>query len=330
MLTGGGLLDLKAAEPDLIKVSPVTDFSLDKPSTLKFAKTALLPQKTEAASNPAGFICSTSSIRCTDLNLLETITIPRAEEALAKAKEALVIAEEACDRDPKLCVFVPTYEQNVAGAREVLQCAQVQRTAAKEKCGSTSWFLGSWFEDAKTVGNWLGEKAGEAGAWAKEKTDDVKDWFSPPDYNPIAQYATAEDIIKYKDRTEELDELLAKNQKDAEGMNFFQWVNSVRPYGGKWDYKNNKDFKDEYGETFIYAGHVITAENFGNINFGRTGEARGSWLVILEGGAGIIQVITHFFDLKNPFQYGPGTFFDDPRDQYWMEYGYKHDFYTGK
>ncbi|MBI4801622.1 MAG: hypothetical protein HY796_03765, partial [Elusimicrobia bacterium] len=85
-LTGGGLLlDLKASEPDFNKVGPLTDFSLDKPTTLVFAKTALLPQKAEAASNPAGFICSTASIRCADLNLLETITIPRAEEALAKA-----------------------------------------------------------------------------------------------------------------------------------------------------------------------------------------------------------------------------------------------------
>ncbi|MBI4800988.1 MAG: hypothetical protein HY796_00525 [Elusimicrobia bacterium] len=37
-LTGGLLLDLKANEPDLSKVGPLTDFSLDKPTTLVFAK----------------------------------------------------------------------------------------------------------------------------------------------------------------------------------------------------------------------------------------------------------------------------------------------------
>lgn len=48
---GGLLLDLKAAEPEIGKVSQATDFSLDKP-TLEFTKTALLPQKAEAASDP--------------------------------------------------------------------------------------------------------------------------------------------------------------------------------------------------------------------------------------------------------------------------------------
>ncbi|MBI4802182.1 MAG: hypothetical protein HY796_06625 [Elusimicrobia bacterium] len=201
VLTGGLLLDLKAAEPDLSKVSPLTDFSLDKRPALEFAKTALLPQKAKAASNPAGFICSTASIRCADLNLLETITIPRAEEALAKTKEALVIAEEACDRDPKYCVFLPTFEQSVADAREVLQCGLVQRTAAKEKCGSTSWFTGSWFEDrwkdVKAIGNRVKEKIGDMGDWSKEKINNyladiqtVGDWILEKELDAFTSYVT--------------------------------------------------------------------------------------------------------------------------------------------
>ncbi|MBU2574872.1 MAG: hypothetical protein KKH28_12425 [Elusimicrobia bacterium] len=47
---GGQVLDLKASEPDIAKISPVTDFSLNKPTTLlASAKTAISPQKVSAA-----------------------------------------------------------------------------------------------------------------------------------------------------------------------------------------------------------------------------------------------------------------------------------------
>ena len=132
----------------------------------------------------------------------------------------------------------------------------------------------------------------------------------------------SQDYKKYQDRTEDLDKELIKNQTEAKGMNFFRWLNNVRPYG-KWDYKNNEGFKKEYGKKFIYAGYVLTPEDFGNINFGLAGKMRGSSLETLEAGAGVLSFITH------GVRYPIGTFFDDPKDQYWIEYGYKREFHTG-
>ena len=73
-LTGksGRVLDLKAADPDIAKTSPATDFSLEKKpaALLASAKTALLPQKVYAASNPAAGPGTKSSLG-------EDITIPQ-------------------------------------------------------------------------------------------------------------------------------------------------------------------------------------------------------------------------------------------------------------
>jgi hypothetical protein len=53
-----------------------------------------------------------------------------------------------------------------------------------------------------------------------------------------------------------------------------------------------------------------------------TGKSLGIPLWMLQMGAGGAQMLSNLFKRENPFKYPIGTFFDEPKDKFWIGYGY--------
>jgi len=83
----------------------------------------------------------------------------------------------------------------------------------------------------------------------------------------------------------------------------------VKP-GGQWDYKRNPEGRGYY----FVDGKLITAEEFGNLNFGYTGTAFGVGQDILTDAGGVVQIGTSGKDNKGPTLSNFSGNFDDPRD----------------
>ncbi len=94
---------------------------------------------------------------------------------------------------------------------------------------------------------------------------------------------------------------IEKNVREAKGMSFKDFINKVKT-GGDWDYKKLSD-DGKY-------------ENFGNYHFGIVGSAAGFNELTLRAAAGFYQIISGTSDRYYYF-----SFFDDPKDQYWIMRG---------
>ena len=124
------------------------------------------------------------------------------------------------------------------------------------------------------------------------------------------------------DITEKLNKVMKANAKDMsdyrkshsylESVMFF--VENVRT-GGEWDYKNHLD----PNTTYIYNNNGVYVElrydDIGNINFGYVGRILFSEEILCMG-AGAYQLI------GGPRNWGISSYFDDPRDQWAIRYGY--------
>ena len=94
---------------------------------------------------------------------------------------------------------------------------------------------------------------------------------------------------------------MCNNEHVAQNMSFYRFYKAVRSYG-KWDYKRlDKKYED-----------------FGNYHFGYVAAAKGIPELIARMGAGFYQIISG----TSSFEYF-NSFFDDPKDQYWIREGYK-------
>jgi hypothetical protein len=103
------------------------------------------------------------------------------------------------------------------------------------------------------------------------------------------------------------------------------WFRDMVKSFGPWDFKNDPKYK-----------HWPRVEEFGNYHYGYMGAALGLPLLVLENEAGRAQTQ----DPRTPPGYWPGhpsphpwwpwggewPYGDDPRDQYWIERGYR-DYY---
>ena len=102
------------------------------------------------------------------------------------------------------------------------------------------------------------------------------------------------------DYTEELDKVLYRNVDFLRTMGvtngtaaILNFYTNVKDHGGPWDYKTKTSWEKDISvpylgqqSEFIWRGYVITAEDFGNINYIFTGLATGFSPELLYIGAG--------------------------------------------
>jgi RHS repeat-associated protein len=96
---------------------------------------------------------------------------------------------------------------------------------------------------------------------------------------------------------------------EANRGNIKLFVSHVRP-GGSWDYKRNTDNRGFY----FFNGNLISAEEFGNANYGYSGTAFGFGEDMLTDAAGAVQILTAGRDNDGPTLGNISGNFDDPRD----------------
>lgn len=94
------------------------------------------------------------------------------------------------------------------------------------------------------------------------------------------------------------------------------FVEQVKP-GGDWDLKAQQDWGLVAGKTYIYDGEEFAFDDIGNIHYGFVGAVLFSEDVLLMAG-GVVQIYcgTSSWKYRN-------TYFDDPRDQMAIHYGYQ-------
>ena len=116
-----------------------------------------------------------------------------------------------------------------------------------------------------------------------------------------AMKENADTLRNYKDE---------HNYKDT--LTFF--VNKVKP-GGDWDFKSQKDWALDSNTTYAYNFTELRYDDIGNIHYGYVGRVLfSSDILLLAGGA--VQIYTGTSKLSYW-----RTNFDDPRDQWAIEYG---------
>jgi RHS repeat-associated protein len=86
--------------------------------------------------------------------------------------------------------------------------------------------------------------------------------------------------------------------------------------GGTLDIKTQEEWKFEKGKKYIYNGMELRFDDPGNINFGYVGFTLFP-KVLLCAGAGVNQIFKFAFQFGDVF-----SFYDDPRDNYMIRYGY--------
>jgi hypothetical protein len=91
------------------------------------------------------------------------------------------------------------------------------------------------------------------------------------------------------------------------------FYNKVK-YGGAWDYKIIYGYNTKY----LFHGHVITGDDFGNIHYGYVGTAIGFTAYDLKYAAGMAQVYHNYasYDVSKMDGY-----WDQPRDTQMIQYG---------
>ena len=84
---------------------------------------------------------------------------------------------------------------------------------------------------------------------------------------------------------------------------------------GKWDFKNQKQWKLKTGDYYIFFGKRISVEDVGNIHFGYVASVLFSWRTMCSG-AGLYQIYSGTSSWKYWY-----SFFDDPRDTAYISVG---------
>ena len=97
------------------------------------------------------------------------------------------------------------------------------------------------------------------------------------------------------------------------------WTAMTRS-GGVWDYKVDiLGSKVSEDKNIVLGGVTLNYQAIANIHFGAMGRAVGMPGWLLEGGAGAFQI---WDNKNNPEDIGkPGTFFDDPYDNWMIKFG---------
>ena len=133
-----------------------------------------------------------------------------------------------------------------------------------------------------------------------------------------------EECGKIVDITEKLDDFMEKNAETLDSyLKQHGYLESILYFyknvtdGGELDIKLQDDWKFEDGITYLYRGTGLRYDDPGNINFGYVGAILFPELVLC-AGAGVNQIS------KYGLQFGDiTTFYDDPRDNYMVKYGYR-------
>lgn len=87
--------------------------------------------------------------------------------------------------------------------------------------------------------------------------------------------------------------------------------------GGQWDIKRTDEWKFEPGKTYVYQGRVLRMDDPGNIHFGYLGAILFPEEFVCFG-AGMNNLLKFGFD-----QGDLASYYDDPRDQEMMRWGYR-------
>lgn len=125
------------------------------------------------------------------------------------------------------------------------------------------------------------------------------------------------------DLTDALTSYMDKNARDlqeykkehgfAKAAVYF--YNNVKD-GGALDIKLQESWKFEEGKVYLFNGEPLRFDDPGNINFGYVGAVLFPEIVLC-AGAGANQISKWGFRFGNPT-----TFYDDPRDNEMIKYGY--------
>ena len=101
-------------------------------------------------------------------------------------------------------------------------------------------------------------------------------------------------------------------------LSFYHAVNTKGPWDYKLEESWNRSIRVPFPKQnkFVFNGNLITAEDFGNINYGFTGTAAGFSPEILFMGGGYANF--NHFDLR--ILIGP-NYGDDANDHYYIQYG---------
>lgn len=91
----------------------------------------------------------------------------------------------------------------------------------------------------------------------------------------------------------------------------FEFANRVQT-NGIWDYK--QVFTTGY--SYTYNGSNVKDQDLGNMHYGYVGRYAGFSRTLLSSAAGAYQI---YSGTSSPFWYA--SYFDDPNDQYWINYG---------
>ncbi len=92
------------------------------------------------------------------------------------------------------------------------------------------------------------------------------------------------------------------------------FIDKVKP-GGEWDFKSQEDWALNSNTKYMYNDTELRYDDIGNIHYGYVGRVLFSTDVLLFAG-GIVQIYTR----SSSWTYYR-TYFDDPRDQWAIEYG---------
>jgi hypothetical protein len=111
---------------------------------------------------------------------------------------------------------------------------------------------------------------------------------------------------------EELEKYKQENGYFNACLHFYNIVND----GTIFDIKLQQEWAFESGKIYMYDGIVLRYDDPGNLNFGYMGKVLFS-KKILCAGAGYNQMTKYGFAFGDVF-----SFFDDPRDNWMIKYGY--------
>lgn len=99
----------------------------------------------------------------------------------------------------------------------------------------------------------------------------------------------------------------------------FEFADRVRS-GGVWDYKQGF----QKGYLYNYNGSSVIGEDLGNMHYGYIGRYAGFGRTLLSSAAGAYQIYSGTWQIN-----WYSTYFDDPNDQHWIDYGMNMFDYNG-
>ena len=126
------------------------------------------------------------------------------------------------------------------------------------------------------------------------------------------------DITRKLDRTMENNAMELRKYRKKNGFlaSISYFIQSVKT-GGKWDLKNQYNWKFNNNSTYIYNGDSVRQDDIGNIHYGYVGRELFGAITLVLGG-GLYQIKTDFPDIQWNHFYAA---FDDPQDQLMVLYG---------